>query len=229
LAAANLSLPEGFDQVVRLFPLPNLVLFPGLVQALHIFEPRYRQLMADALDSDQLISLALLQSPAGAESAESIFSTICIGKIVSHAKTDDGRYNLILAGLCRARVIEEMPRKRLYRMAKIELPAEVEVDSSEDERELRNQVVKLCRQQLAGAGRLPNEEISKWLESEIPLGSLCDLVTFVSSANPMDHLRVLEEFDIRARAELLIELLANQPVNPPAVRGDQFPPNFSAN
>lgn len=183
--------------------------------------------MADALDSDQLISLALLQTGA-TQSEEQIYSTICIGKIVSHVKMDDGRYNLILAGVCRARISEEMPLKKLYRMAKIELPQEVKVGSIEQERELRSRVVNLYRQQLSGKGKLPSEEIAKWLESDMPLGNLCDLVAFASSSNPMDHLRVLEAFDVAARAELLIELLSNQ-IQSPATLDEKFPPDFSVN
>ena len=53
------DLPDDFDGTARLFPLPNLVLFPFVGQPLHIFEPRYRQLMQDALDTDRLIALAL--------------------------------------------------------------------------------------------------------------------------------------------------------------------------
>jgi len=58
----NLSLPENFDNQVRLFPLPNLVLFPGIVQALHLFEPRYRELIKAALATDELIRFSRTQS-----------------------------------------------------------------------------------------------------------------------------------------------------------------------
>ena len=59
---------ENFTGTVRLFPLPNLVLFPNVAQPLHVFEPRYRQLMADSLAADRLIAMALLQPGWGRRS-----------------------------------------------------------------------------------------------------------------------------------------------------------------
>ena len=59
----DLTLPHNFENKVRLFPLPNLVLFPGVMQGLHVFEPRYRQLMDDALAADHLITMAVLKTP----------------------------------------------------------------------------------------------------------------------------------------------------------------------
>ena len=80
------SLPEDFGNVVRLFPLPNVVLFPGIVQALQLFEPRYKALAEDALESDQLITMALIDSQWKTHQSDvpSIAKTVCIGKILSH-------------------------------------------------------------------------------------------------------------------------------------------------
>ena len=55
------QLPHDFSGTVRLFPLPNLVMFPHVVQPLHIFEPRYREMLEDALEHDRLLAMALLQ------------------------------------------------------------------------------------------------------------------------------------------------------------------------
>ncbi len=100
IAEANLDLPANFAGIVKVFPLPNLVLFPGVIQPLHIFEPRYRALMRDALDSDQLIGMATLKP--GWESSDArrpaIYPTLCVGKIVTHAELPDGRFNLLLCG-----------------------------------------------------------------------------------------------------------------------------------
>ena len=77
----SLQLPESFDGHVRLFPLPNLVLFPGVIQALNLFEPRYRQLMADVLDDDQLITMALVKpDPVNLTMpVPEICQTVCVG------------------------------------------------------------------------------------------------------------------------------------------------------
>src|ERR1700692_4837672 len=100
---------SGFAGTVRLFPLPNLVLFPHVMQPLHIFEPRYRQMAADALAGDRLIAPVLLQTgwEADYEGRPAIYSMACLGRIVAEQRLDDGRFNLLLRGICRARLSKE--------------------------------------------------------------------------------------------------------------------------
>src|SRR5690606_13957053 len=102
--------PDDFSGRVRLFPLPNLVLFPHVVQPLHIFEPRYCEMLMDALAGDRLIAMALLQQ--GWEhnylARPAIASVCCIGKIISHAPTEDQRHNILLVGVKRARIVTEL-------------------------------------------------------------------------------------------------------------------------
>src|SRR5439155_19684170 len=87
-----------FGGVARLFPLPNVVLFPHVVQPLHIFEPRYRQMTADALEDDRLIALVLLQPgwEADYEGRPSVCTMTCVGRIIAEQRLPDGRYNLLL-------------------------------------------------------------------------------------------------------------------------------------
>src|SRR5271166_4788446 len=96
-----------FSGTVRLFPLPNLVLFPHVMQPLHIFEPRYRQLTADALAADRLITLALLRPgwEADYDGKPAIHPVACIGRVVAEQRLDDGRFNILLRGLSRLRVL----------------------------------------------------------------------------------------------------------------------------
>src|SRR6516165_6125069 len=91
----------GFTGEARLFPLPNLVLFPHVVQPLHIFEPRYRQLMDDALEDDNLITMATLQPgwESDYEKSPAVYPVVCIGRILKEESLPDGRYNLLLHGL----------------------------------------------------------------------------------------------------------------------------------
>src|SRR6476469_8415765 len=92
-----------FGGYARLFPLPNLVFFPHVMQPLHIFEPRYRQMTADALEGDRLIALVLPKP--GWESdymgKPPLHDIACIGRIMADQQLDDGRYNLLLRGLAR--------------------------------------------------------------------------------------------------------------------------------
>src|SRR5262245_33693921 len=90
-----------FSGVARLFPLPNLVLFPGIMQPLHVFEPRYREMLEDSLACDRLIAMSLLQPgwQKDYEGRPPVASVACLGRVVSHQREIDGRYNLLLAGL----------------------------------------------------------------------------------------------------------------------------------
>src|SRR3954466_5571076 len=94
---------------VPLFPLPSVVLFPRAVLPLHIFEDRYRAMTADALEGDRLIAMALLR-PGWEKSyygRPAIEPVVCVGRIVSHEKLADGKYNFLLQGLVRAVVVRE--------------------------------------------------------------------------------------------------------------------------
>src|SRR5256885_9707642 len=95
-----------FTGAARLFPLPNLVLFPQVVQPLHVFEQRYRQMTADALAGDRLIAMALLRPgwEADYDGRPAIHPVACLGRVVADQRLDDGRYNLLLRGLARVRV-----------------------------------------------------------------------------------------------------------------------------
>src|SRR5919198_1496235 len=108
-----------FAGTARLFPLPNLVLFPHVVQPLHVFEPRYRQMTAEALAGDRLIALVLLK-PGCEEDYDgrpAIHPVACLGRVVAEQLLPDGRYNLLLRGLSRLRLGEELPAGKPFRTA----------------------------------------------------------------------------------------------------------------
>src|SRR5436189_2410578 len=97
----ELSSLTDFAGTARIFPLPNLVFFPHVMQPLHIFEPRYREMTADALASDRLIAL-VLPTPGwedDAASAPPLHSVACLGRIIAEQKLHDGRYNILLRGV----------------------------------------------------------------------------------------------------------------------------------
>ena len=107
--------PGEFAGTARLFPLPNLVLFPHVVQGLHVFEPRYRQLMADALADRSLITLVLLK-PGWEEdydSAPAIESVACLGRVTWHEKLPTAGSTCGCAAWLALRILEEMPTDRL--------------------------------------------------------------------------------------------------------------------
>src|SRR5205085_2708318 len=134
----------GYTGQARLFPLPNLVFYPQVMQPLHIFEPRYRQMTADALAGDRLITLVLPKPGWEADYAGSppVHSVACLGKIVADQKMDDGRYNILLRGLGRVQNLHEIPHGKTSRKAKGEPVAEVPFAEPKSERLLRRKMSK---------------------------------------------------------------------------------------
>ena len=114
---------DDFSGKGRLFPLPNLVLFPHVMQPLHVFEPRYRDLLEDALAGDRLIVMAVL-APGWEEDYEGrpkLYPMACLARITTHCRLADGTYNALVLGLRRVRLLRELAPARPFREAEIEL------------------------------------------------------------------------------------------------------------
>jgi len=90
---------------LSIFPLPRAILFPRLQLPLHIFEPRYRAMISNAMASDQRIGMI---QPSGPGDPPPLFPVGCIGKVSDIEALDDGRFNIVLTGISRFRVVEEM-------------------------------------------------------------------------------------------------------------------------
>lgn len=106
--------------IIPIFPLPNLVMFPGLSVPLHIFEPRYREMIADVADAHGMIGMALLKGvwQQDYSAFPDIFEVGCAGRIGGLVKLADGRYNLVLEGVGEFRIAREI-RGRSYRQAEV--------------------------------------------------------------------------------------------------------------
>src|SRR5262249_11717744 len=174
----------NFDGTAKLFPLPNLVLFPQVIQPLHIFEPRYREMAEDALGSDRLIALVLLQPGWEPDYAKTppIYSTACLTRIVADQRLPDGRFNLLVRGLNRIRIEHEVPHCRSYRLAHVELLRDVEEMSPAAARSLRQKLGKMLPVWFAGQDAVV-KQFRKLLRSELALGALGDIIAF---ALPLD-------------------------------------------
>jgi Lon protease-like protein len=217
------SLPEDFAGVVRLFPLPNLVLFPNVMQPLHIFEPRYRHMTRDALAGDGLLTAVLLRPgwEANYEGRPALYPVACVGKIIADQRLDDGRFNLLLRGLSRARIAEELEAGTPYRSARVELLADVLVERARRERHLRRLLIKRAPS-LFPSQKALQEQLLKLLNSDLSLSALCDIVAFALPLTVEIKQELLEQADVEQRACRLLQLLR------PA-RKRTFPPEFSAN
>src|SRR5207253_3632333 len=109
------------SDLLPLFPLPNVVLFPNVFLPLHIFEPRYREMVADALEADRMIGMVLLRPgwERDYEGRPAVYAIGCSGVITHVDRMSDGRCNIVLRGLDRFRILDE-DHSRSYRRAHVE-------------------------------------------------------------------------------------------------------------
>jgi hypothetical protein len=189
--------------LLPLFPLPNVVLFPGVPLPLHIFEPRYRAMVADALEGDRLIGMMLLKPgfEADYEGRPPIFPIGCRGVIVHSTKLDDGRYTLVLNGLERVRVVEEH-QDRAYRRASVEVLPDPPIDAADREamRELRAGLEKF-----AGIPQLTDPAARRLVE--MPDAEFVHAMASALDLEPLEKQALLEQPTLRLRAQALHDLL----------------------
>ena len=120
--SASQESPFPIPSVVPIFPLPNVVLFPHTYLPLHVFEPRYREMVHDASSRGRCLGMALLKDgwEDHYEESPQIFEQGTVGRMVSVKKMSDGRYNIVLQGLRRC-VYEEQEVSTSYRQMKLSL------------------------------------------------------------------------------------------------------------
>ncbi len=111
-------------QGLALFPLSNVVLFPGVKVPLHIFEPRYRQMLDAVLAADRRIGMTVVrpEHQGGMSGDPPLFPIGCCGEISEFQRRPDGRCDLVLHGIWRFRMLSEEPRdpERMYRIARVQ-------------------------------------------------------------------------------------------------------------
>ncbi|MHA6332119.1 LON peptidase substrate-binding domain-containing protein [Qipengyuania sp. CAU 1752] len=183
---------------LSIFPLSGAILFPGLQLPLHIFEPRYRALVGDALARDRRI--AMIQ-PQEARDGAPLYTIGCVGKIEEIEALDDGRYNLILDGESRFKVLRELDVETPFRQIEAELIPEdgdqvlSHIERAGFEREARR---------FADAqGYSVDWDSVQNLDDQ-------SLINGVSQIAPFDQASkqaLLEAPDLAARCELLIQLM----------------------
>lgn len=223
---------DTFSGVARLFPLPNLVMYPHVMQPLHLFEGRYREMLEDALATDRLIAMALLEPgwETDYESRPPVARYACLGKVVTHHRLKDGRYNLLLMGVGRIRIAEEMPPLRSFRQAKVELLRETFAnDSAHYIDELQRDLMAAFQQHLPCGCQAP-EQLSEMFAQHLPLGMMTDLAAYALPFDLALKQQLLAECRVDVRAQLLLEQLESQSSSEMVgAAADDFPPPFSLN
>ncbi|HEY8750591.1 MAG TPA: LON peptidase substrate-binding domain-containing protein [Tepidisphaeraceae bacterium] len=195
--------PEDYS-AVPLFPLPNVVLFPGAVLPLHIFEERYKVMMVDALRGPRLLAMALLRPgwEKNYHGRPSIEPVVCVGSIISQEKLPDGRYNFLLRGQQRCRVVREHGDEP-YRVGWLEAIAEsdaMEIDFADDRRRLES-VFQSPVLGLSSLGR----KFQQLLAGPTSTIQIADLVAFYFLEDLQLKQSLLAEPDPRTRVTRVVQ------------------------
>lgn len=171
------SEPVSVPELVPVFPLPEAVLFPRQLLPLHIFEPRYRAMVADALAGERFIAVALLKphyEPHYFTAHAPVHRFLGVGRIIGSEKLDGGKYNILLRGEARAQLLEELPG-RTYRLARIKTLQSHSNGSSALRARLRRELCEAVRRHLIVPAQ-PCEEHASSFEAPLSLGELVDLL-----------------------------------------------------
>lgn len=208
----------GASDALKVFPLPSAVLFPHSVLPLHIFEPRYRALVRDALQTDRVMALAQLEpgweGRYGGRPA--MQPMMCAGLIIWHEEVEEGRYNILLQGVCRARMREELSSDKPYREVRAEIIEDFPYQGPEEE-QLRQAIFEL-------ASRVP----PSYAENLLPVtarasgGMLADVVAAAVVPETERRQELLCELDVQRRltgvlgdvGELIARLQPSRPTGP---------------
>jgi uncharacterized protein len=188
---------------IPLFPLPNVVLFPNVFLPLHIFEPRYRQMVADALAEDRIIGMTLLRPgyEANYEGRPAIYPIGCAGVITHSQPLGDGRYDIVLRGMEKFRIRSE-DESRPYRIGHVEGISEV--IPPEEAVPLRHQRQRLEAVLAAAIERVRAEP--KFPPS-VPDEDLVNALAQYLDLDVLEHQALLECDGVLARCRSLIDLL----------------------
>jgi uncharacterized protein len=216
---------EQFNGTARLFPLPNLVLFPGIEQGLHIFEHRYREMTADALAGDKLIAMALLKPnwEPDYDAKPAIELVCCLGSITASELLPDGRYNLRLHGLARFLIDTELPPDgRMYRRASGKLLPDKHGKHAIEEQAQRQRLQSLLMTRYSSHSGAA-ARLTALFDVKNSTSFVCDQLSYSLPLSLDVKQQLLGEALVSIRLNLLLAALDAQQ------RPGLFPPRFSCN
>lgn len=205
-------------EALPLFPLPEVVLYPGASLPLHVFEPRYRKMLRDVLDGHRKLAIVQLKGGASEEDPQPAMARIAgVGDVVDATELPSGRFNILVRGIARV-ALEELPFEPPYRRARatvLEAPSE-EVPSSE--------IAALISAATAFATlvRERDKKFALRLPRDTEAGTLADLCAAQLLIDGRDRQRALETLEVGARVRLVTETIALQRL---AIARDHGPMN----
>ena len=113
-----MMLNKDLPKKIPVFPLSNFIIFPKTTVPLNIFEPRYIQMIDDSMKSNRYIGM-IQPKKTGDLKKPDLYNIGCVGKITSFNETEDGRYLIVLNGVCRYETINELSSNKLYRECEV--------------------------------------------------------------------------------------------------------------
>jgi len=197
--------PSELPALIPIFPLAGVLLLPGGKLPLHIFEPRYRDMVRDALAGARVIGMIQPTDPACPDPRPEVYRTGCAGRIVEDRVTDDGRYYVTLQGVCRFRVAEELAAATRYRQARVDwAPFGADLASGEEDRGIdRARLLPALKAYLQLAG-IPADW--KAVESA-PSAALVNYLAMICPFAPSEKQALLEAVDVGERGRVMTALI----------------------
>jgi len=195
---------QNFSGIVPLFPLPNVVFFPNSLLPLHVFEPRYRQMVDDIIESERIIGMVLLKPGWEKDyyGNPEIFNIACMGKIVSIEEMNEGKSNIVLYGLKRIKIndiVNEIP----YRVASVNVLEDVHYQNEEVYQKRLVELISKWNSILGDEQK--SHKIN--IDTTMSIENLTDVLTPSIISNVYQRQELLEEINILKRAERILEQL----------------------
>ena len=196
---------KKLPEIIPVFPLSNFIIFPNTNIPLNIFEPRYIQMVDDAMRNNKIIGM-VQPKKSGNPDKPDLFEVGCTGKITSYNETDDGRYLIVLNGVSRFRILNEVIDKKLYRSVKVDYQ-EFRNDLNLNKEDIKFSDLELIFVNLKKLFQRQGYSIN-WKDLEKQ--SLDQTINTLSMASPFsleEKQILLESNDINSRREKLEEIL----------------------
>ena len=196
---------EDLPNILPIFPLSNFIIFPRTTVPLNIFEPRYIQMVDECMKSNRIIGM-IQPKKTGKLKNPDLHEVGCAGKINSFNETDDGRYIIILNGICRFRVMKEIKNKNLYREYNVKYD-DYYGDLQNKNEEIKFSDLRLIFHNFKGLFKKQGYDIN-W--KEIEKQSLDQTINTLSMASPFsleEKQILLESKNLNLRKEKLEEIL----------------------
>ncbi|HSW38601.1 MAG TPA: LON peptidase substrate-binding domain-containing protein [Acidobacteriota bacterium] len=196
--------------IVPLFPLPNVVLFPKTPAPLYIFEERYRVMIREVLAGNKELVIGLLKTGIDVDytNLSAVHQVACLGRIETSEELDDGKYNIVVAGIQRVRILREV-RHSPYQMVEVQLIEDPEYDESAEEvRDRHNHLGGLFARftELATGTRQHTMELVPHMDFESLVNMVAMTLNFA-----IEHKQALLEIDeVPRRCDVLIPVLQQQ-------------------